>query len=88
MTLSDISVRELAYRRQRLRHRLLVQVFAYITVEAERRGFNYQELATAVRCDPQRLTHCLSSPGALTLNMISDLLAVLDAELMLTIDEV
>lgn len=73
--------RELQYQRERTKNRVFSKLVKFFAEEAESNGISKKVLADRLDKDPAQLSRWLSQPSNLTLETISDLLLVMDAEL-------
>lgn len=80
-TTSDLrQKKERAYYRRRLQNRIFEAISSFYKEESEKRDLYKKDLAEKMGKDPAQLTRWLAYPSNLTIETISDLLYVLDAE--------
>ena len=72
---------DIHYSRQRFKNRVFTQIVRFVTERCEEEHFSRKELADALQKDAGQITRLLTKPSNLTLETISDLLTLFDAEM-------
>ena len=77
----DLTQRDIYYYRHRYRERVYQSVMAYFARCAERTGVTKAQISKSLDRDPASISRWFSGPGNWTLDIVSDLLLAMDAEM-------